>query len=258
MRSWTTVPSPVSIADPVGPENRVPIRLAEWADGRPLLMKHDGHLARTWIRSIPLQRPQATATDDRSRDLGNSFQRSRPPWACNTKSRSSVMFTLLSRDFVSLFCEPTCLLTRATIPCQAQGSNCRIAQRACLASHVGGSVVTFRIPFCRFDWTGRCSGPPRACETAAWPACGVQRPQINNVAGKNRSRVQSIATRNLRSKAGQFHQVDGSKEPPGDEAGKLETENLRHRTAPAKPARTPRDLNLNGSASRPSRTAAMF
>ena len=69
MRSWTTRALSGFNRDPVGPENRVPVRLAEWADGRPLLMQPNGHLARTWIQGDPLQRPQASATDDRSGDL---------------------------------------------------------------------------------------------------------------------------------------------------------------------------------------------
>src|SRR4030095_2627569 len=49
---------------PVGRENSVPVWLAEWADGRPFLMKHNCHLTRTWIQGSALHRPQAAAPDD--------------------------------------------------------------------------------------------------------------------------------------------------------------------------------------------------
>src|SRR5262245_15665342 len=60
----------------------------------------------------------------------------------------------------------------------------------------------------------------------------MERSQVNNVTREKQ--IESPVNRDAQFplKAGQFQQVNGPKEPPGDEAGKLKTENLRHRTAP--------------------------
>ena len=65
----------------------------------------------------------------------------------------------------------------------------------------------------------------------AVPVGGVQRPQVDGVAREKQVEGPVDRHPQFAFKAGQFHQVDGPPEPPGDEAGELETENLRYRRA---------------------------
>ena len=62
---------------------------------------------------------------------------------------------------------------------------------------------------------------------------GVERPQINNVSLEKQIERPVDCHSQFALKAGQFHQVDGPKEPPGENAGKPEAENLRDGAAPA-------------------------
>ena len=94
-------------------------------------------------------------------------------------------------------------------------------------------AMAFRRPFRRLqvDGTGLFTGFEFVSDGAR-PTRGVQRPQINNVSREEQIERPVNRHPQLALKAGQFHQVDGSKEPPGDEAGKLEAENLRNCTPP--------------------------
>src|ERR1700752_1213495 len=72
----------------------------------------------------------------------------------------------------------------------------------------------------------------------------MQGPQINDVTWEKQIEGPVNRDPQFALKAGQFHQVDGPKEPPGDEAGKPETEDLRHRTAVAQAGEYAEGLEL--------------